>query len=163
CTAPRDRHRGKRRNAARDEFPTRPCGHRRAAPGVGTAPGGPAARAHPRAGAPTAGLDRVRAPVRRRTDCPASAARVAAPLPPAAADASAVPASALLHPAPPAPEKLFVKVWRGEPGATQGESAAASAAVIHTVRVEHHATPRSPPEEEPVRIFKSGVIDGMAY
>src|SRR5262249_55175495 len=82
---------------------------------------------------------------------------------PPAAPEPTIAAPSAVPSAPPAPDKLFDKVWSGEPVATQRESAAASAAVIETVRVEHHATPPSPPEEEPVRIFKSGVIDGMAY
>jgi len=82
---------------------------------------------------------------------------------PPAAPEPTIAAPSAVPSAPPASDKLFDKVWSGEPVATQRESAAASAAVIETVRVEHHATPPSPPEEEPVRIFKSGVIDGMAY
>jgi hypothetical protein len=58
-------------------------------------------------------------------------------------------------PSPAKPERMFDRIWSSEP------AVAVEAAVVDVAR------PQEPParvaEPEPVRIFKSGVIDGMAY
>jgi hypothetical protein len=66
----------------------------------------------------------------------------------------------------PEPEKTFDDVWSGgveprghEPAATT--VAAAAVAVAEAVRPA--PAPPPPPEPDEVQIFKSGVIDGMAY
>jgi hypothetical protein len=64
----------------------------------------------------------------------------------------------------PEPERTFDAIWSGgvEPPAREPEVAAAAVgvAVVEAGRPEPVAVPPGP---EPVRIFKSGVIDGMAY
>jgi hypothetical protein len=87
------------------------------------------------------------------------------PVQQAAEHAPAVPAD---EPAPlapkPEPERTFDAVWSGslDRPAREPEAAVATVgvAVVEAVRREPLA---APPEPEAVSIFKSGVIDGMAY
>jgi hypothetical protein len=91
--------------------------------------------------------------------------RAAVPEPAVAERAPAVPAD---EPAPlapkPEPERTFDAVWSGslERPAREPEAAVATVgvAVVEAVRPEPLAVP---PEPSTVSIFKSGVIDGMAY
>jgi hypothetical protein len=72
-----------------------------------------------------------------------------------AAEPPPAPPPAPPPPSPAKPERVFDRIWSGEP------AVAVEAAVVEVAR------PQEPParvaEPEPVRIFKSGVIDGMAY
>jgi hypothetical protein len=80
---------------------------------------------------------------------------------PVAPEPAVSPPSALAPPEPPAaPEKAFDTIWAGEPAPTATRETAAVAG-IESGRVEERAAP--PREPEPAKIFKSGVIDGMAY
>ena len=60
-------------------------------------------------------------------------------------------------PSPPKPERVFDRIWSGEP------AVAVEAAVVEVARPPEPPPPARVAEPEPVRIFKSGVIDGMAY
>jgi hypothetical protein len=143
--------------------------------------------ARPRAPAPEPEEARVAAPSRAPAIEPAFAPEaeprieptiepVAEP-PPREAAAAPVPAAAEPPPPEPAdepaplapkpePEKTFDDVWSGgrERPARAAEATVASVgvAVVEAVRPERAPEPALP-EPEPVRIFKSGVIDGMAY
>ncbi len=59
-------------------------------------------------------------------------------------------------PSPPKPEKVFDRIWSGEP-------AGAVEAVVEVARPQEPPPPARVAEPDLVRIFKSGVIDGMAY
>jgi hypothetical protein len=60
-------------------------------------------------------------------------------------------------PEPPTPRRIFEAVWSGETAVREREVAAAgTSSTLVAERLE-------PPSEPEVRIFKSGVIDGMAY
>jgi hypothetical protein len=80
--------------------------------------------------------------------------------------AEQAPAVSVSEPAPlapkPEPERTFDAVWSGGVERPRREPAVATVgvAVVEAVRPEPLA---APPEPETVRIFKSGVIDGMAY
>jgi hypothetical protein len=83
------------------------------------------------------------------------------PAPVAAPPVAAPPPEA---PPPLPPEKVFEAVWSGEPASRPREGVVATAthatAVEVSVTEERAAEPNAP---EAVGIFKSGVIDGMAY
>jgi hypothetical protein len=96
---------------------------------------------------------------------PPAAPAAEAPVPVAAAP-PVLPPSPPSPPPPLAPEKVFEAVWSGEPAGRPREgvvAAATSATVVEVSAVEERAAEPSAPGAEPVRIFKSGVIDGMAY
>jgi hypothetical protein len=61
------------------------------------------------------------------------------------------------EPEPPTPRHLFEAVWSGETDVREREAAAGTATAV----AERPAPPLA--AEPEVRIFKSGVIDGMAY
>jgi hypothetical protein len=75
-----------------------------------------------------------------------------------AAEPPPAPPPAPPPPSPAKPERVFDRSWSGEP------AVAVEAAVVEVAsRPPEPPPPAGTPEPEPVRIFKSGVIDGMAY
>jgi hypothetical protein len=70
-------------------------------------------------------------------------------------------------PLPPPPEKIFEAIWSGEPIATTTRAAPREAPrelVVASATVTHvEVAEPPPPEPTGPTIFKSGVIDGMAY
>jgi len=104
-----------------------------------------AAVPEPQPAVPQAAPQAVPEPGAARPEEPAAEAPPAPPPPP--------------PPSPPKPERVFDRIWSGEP------AVAVEAAGVEVVRAKEPPPPVSEPEPEPepVRIFKSGVIDGMAY
>jgi hypothetical protein len=132
----------------------------------------PAAAFEPRLDTPAeTAAPPVEPPVQPVAEEPPVVAPAAGPAAPALAAAdepapvAAAPPEVPTPPPPPLPpEKVFEAVWSGEPASRPREGMAAAAArstVVEVSVVEEH--PAEPSAPATVGIFKSGVIDGMAY
>jgi hypothetical protein len=96
---------------------------------------------------------------------PAAHATVSEPAPEVAEPATAVPTEEPPLEPRPEPEKTFEAVWSGglEPAARTTQAAVTTVGVAVAEAVRPEPALAAPPEPHLVRIFKSGVIDGMAY